>query len=405
MKERKRLEQNLDYSKMTDQQLIDLEHQYSNAAARFDSLQLAQKILMNSLYGALGAGSFRYFDLNLASSITLSGQHAIKWIERKLNELLDQKTGFSKDRVVLIDTDSVVLEMDDMVKKFCPQDVDRETKLQFIDRFGEAIIHPYIEASYSELADYMNAFENRLRMKRENIINTMVSVAAKSYVMEVYNSEGVQYTLQDPYMKIMGLLLVKSSTPAVIRDALRNSLPILLHGTESDMQQYVDQVKKKFYNFPVEQIAFPRGITNLSIYDRQVVLNQLNKTTDPQLRAKLEDSLNTATKQECYVKKTPVHVRGSLIYNMLLDRHGLTQQYKKIGDGDKVKFVYLKTPNPIKEDCIAFQDNLPEQFGLNKYIDYDKMFTVAFLQALEKMIEPLKWSSTKKNDLSSLFKW
>ena len=393
--------QEVNLEQLTDEQLKLLEKQLSNDAAKFNSMQMAQKILLNSLYGALGTNSFRYFDLNLASSVTTSGQHAIKWIERKLNELIDAKVGIKKDRIVLIDTDSVVIDLEDFVNKYCPPQTSREGKLKFIDKFGSAVLNPYIEASYAELADYMNAYEPRLKMKRENIINTMVSVAAKSYVMEVYNSEGVQYTLDDPYMKIMGLQLVKSSTPQVMRDALRDALPIMLHGTEHDMQDYVKNVREKFNNFTVEQIAAPCGITSLSKYDKKVLLKLVKHTTDQDKRKEILDAVDTDS--SFYVKKTPVHVKGSLIYNHLLSQYGLTQQRRAIGDGDKVKYVYLKSPNPIREECIAFQDSLPEEFGLHKYVDYNRMFEKTFVSFLKKMIDPLKWSTERQANLLDWF--
>ena len=390
-----------DLTTLSDDQLRTLEKQLTNDAAKFNSMQMAQKILLNSLYGALGTNSFRYFDLNLASSVTTSGQHAIKWIERKLNELIDEKVGIKKDRIVLIDTDSVVIDLEDFVNKYCPSETSREGKLKFIDKFGSVVLNPYIEASYQELAQYMNAYEPRLKMKRENIINTMVSVAAKSYVMEVYNSEGVQYSLDDPYMKIMGLQLVKSSTPQVMRDALRDALPIMLHGTERDMQQYVKNVRAKFDSFTVEQIAAPCGITSLSKYDKKVLKNILRSTTDADKRREITDAINIDS--EYYVKKTPVHVKGSLIYNSLISKYGLSQQRRPIGDGDKVKYVYLKSPNPIREECIAFQDSLPEEFGLHKYVDYNRMFEKTFVSFLKKMIDPLKWSTEQQANLLDWF--
>lgn len=386
---------------MSTEQLLELAQHYSNEAARLSSYQLALKILLNSLYGALGNSSFRYFNVSLASSVTTSGRQAIRWIERKLNELIDAKTGIKKDRVVLIDTDSVVLDLNDVVTQVCPADMDREQKLKFLDVLGEKVLHPYIAQSYDELGDYMNAYEHRFKMKRENIINSMVSVAAKSYVMEVYNREGVQYTLEHPYMKIMGLQLVKSSTPAVIRNALRNALPIMLHGDERQLQQYVEQQRELYKNFTVEQIAFPRAVTSLGKND-PVMIRQVAAAdpTNSEKQALLE---NIIEGNDIYTKKTPIHVRASLIHNYLLDKYELSGDRKKIADGDNIKFVYLKLPNPIHEDVIGFQDTLPDQFNVRQYVDYDKMFEKTFISTIEKMIEPLGWSPVKTNTLSDWF--
>lgn len=352
------------------------------------------------MYGALGNNSFRYFNLSLASSVTTSGRQAIRWIERKLNELLDAKTGIPKDRVVLIDTDSVVLDLEDLVKQHCPETFTREQKLKFLDVVGEKVLHPYIAKSYDELGDYMNAFQHKFKMKRENIINSMVSVAKKAYVMEVYNSEGVQYTLENPYMKIMGLQLVKSSMPGVVRDSLRNALPIMLHGTESDMQKYIVEQREVFRSFTAEQIAFPRGISNIKKYEPQAVKRAMQLMDDDSAK-KAKDSIERGT--DAYILGTPIHVRASLVHNKLVDQLKLNGERQKIVDGDKVKFVYLVEPNPIHENAIAFQETLPEQFDVRKYIDYETMFEKSFLSTIEKMIEPLGWKTEKQNTLEDWF--
>ncbi len=393
-------EETIDYSKLSDDELIKLEKEYKNTYERLDTLQLAQKILLNSMYGSLGNTAFRYFDLNLATSITISGKLSIKWIERKLNELISKKTGIEKDRVVMIDTDSVVLDLEDLVKKYCPKDFSREKKLHFLMEYGEKVLNPYIDFCYKELAEYMNAYQQKMHMKRENAINSMINLAAKSYVMEVYDSEGVRYTLENPKMKIMGMVLVKSSTPKVIRTALKNSLPILLHGTEGELQDYIQKFKKEFKKFSVEEIAFPRSANGISTFTRGYWEDKLKAANTKNER---EIAMNRLSEpSQIYTKGTPIHVKASLIYNSLLEKFGIEKLRKKIVDGDKIKFVYLK-PNPTHEKCVGFQDSLPKEFGLTEYVDYDMMFEKTFMSPITDMCKPLGWSVEKKNDLSGLF--
>lgn len=406
------MEEKPDFKSMSTEQLLQLEREYAQKAAMLNSKQMALKICLNSLYGALGNTSFRYFNLSLASSVTTSGQQAIKWIERKLNEFLDEKTGISKDRVVLIDTDSVVLDLQDVVSKYCPKNTNRKQKLDFLNQLGEKILHPYIERSYSELGDYMNSFAKKFKMKRENIIDQMVSVAAKSYVMNVYNSEGVQYELYDErgnevnggigYLKIMGLQLVKSSTPEVIQQALRDSIPILLKGNEKEMQQYIKQVREKYDTFTAEQIAFPRGVTNISTYLKENVQKMYENEGNLTEKEKLKDKLDFPESQ-LYIKGTPAHVRGSLVYNDLLKKKGLDEIRKPIDDGDKIKFIYLRMPNPIHEKCVAFQETLPKEFKVHDYIDREMMFEKTFLAMIEKMITPLNWKTKQESYLEDFF--
>lgn len=390
----------IDYSKLSTDELLKLEKEYKDAYQRYNTLQLAQKILLNSLYGSLGNTAFRYFDIDLATSITISGRLSIKWIERKLNELISKKTGKEKDRVVMIDTDSVVLDLEDLVKKMCPETLLRERKLDFLNEYGEKVLNPYIDFCYKELAEYMNAFQQKMHMKRENIINTMINFAAKSYVMEVYDSEGVRYTLENPKLKIMGMVLVKASTPKVIRTALKTALPILLHKSEEEIQEYIKNFKKEFKKFSIEEIAFPRSVNNLSTFSREYWEEKL-KTA--KLKNEKEIAMNRlAEPSEIYTKGTPIHVKSSLVYNKMIETCGLEKTRKKIVDGDKIKFVYLKV-NPTHEKSIAFVDDLPKEFGLDKYVDYDMMFEKTFLSPITDMCEPLHWSTEKKNTLDFLF--
>lgn len=342
--------------------------------SRLNNLQMAMKILLNSAYGACGNRHFRYFDVRIAEGITLSGQLSIRWIANKLNELFDKtlKTD-GVDRVVLIDTDSVVLTLEDLVEKVCPDKTDEE-KIKYLDKIAQDIIQPFIDKSYQELATYMNAYEQKMQMKRENLVDTMISVSKKRYVMSVHNSEGVQY--KTPKLKIMGLQMVRSSTPAVIRSKLADSLETILRGTEADVQNYVTEFKTEFNKFDSTQIAFPRGVSDVSKYS--------NKTT-------------------IYSKGTPIHVRGALLYNHYIKKLGLTKKYQLIKEGDKIKFLYLKKPNPIHEDCIAFIDKLPEEFELNSYVNYSKMFEKTFEDAVQNILDSLGWSTQHKATLEDWF--
>ena len=342
--------------------------------SRLNNLQMAMKILLNSAYGACGNAYFRYFDMRIAEGITISGQLSIRWIANKLNELFNKTLKTTDvDRIVLIDTDSVVLTLEDLIEKVCP-DKTTDEKIAYMDKIAEEIVQPFLDKSYEELAEYMNAYEQKMQMKRENLVDTMISVSKKRYVMSVHNSEGVQY--DEPQLKIMGLQMVKSSTPAVIRDKLKDSLNTILRGTEAEVQQYCAQFKEEFKSFSPAEIAFPRGISDVAKYH------------------------NAST---IYNKSTPIHVRGALLYNHYLKKMGLSKKYPLIQEGDKIKFLYLKTPNPMHEDAIAFVDKLPAEFKLTEYIDYDKMYEKTFEDAVQNIIDSLGWSTEQKATLEDWF--
>ncbi len=390
-----------DYSGLSTNELLKLEKEYSRKSSMLNTKQLGLKILLNSLYGATGNVGFRYFNLHLATSITLSGQLAIRWIEKRLNDFLNKKIGIKKDRVVLIDTDSVMLNLKDLVDVFCPKDISREKKLEFLDAVGKKVFNPFIDKSYRQLAEYTNAFAHKFHMKRENIVNAMIIVAAKNYLCRVWDSEGVRYSIEEPYNKIMGLQMIKASMGKEVQKAMKDAIPILTEGQESELQDYIKKVKSTFNTLSVEDIAFPRGVTQISKFSVPLVKERIEKSTDINEIKQLEDFLDT--KSQIYTKFAPVHVKAGLIYNDLIERFGLTQQRQKVADNDKIKFVYLRKPNPIGEEVVGFQETLPKEFGLHSYVDYDKMFEKSFLEPIRKITDALGWKTEKVSFLEDFF--
>jgi DNA polymerase elongation subunit (family B) len=341
--------------------------------SRLNNLQMAMKIALNSAYGAMGNQYFRYFDIRMAEGITTSGQLSIRWMANKLNAFLNKtlKTQ-DKDFVVAIDTDSIYLTLEELIERVCA-DKDTAGKIKYMDKICEDVFQPFIDTGYQELADYMNAYSQKMQMKREVLADKGIWTAKKRYVLNVHNSEGVQFA--KPKVKVMGLEMVKSSTPAVIRDKLKDSIDVILKGDEKDLHKYVQEFRKEFDKMPVEDIAFPRGVNGMKQYAGSPV----------------------------YAKGTPIHVRGALLYNHHCKRFGIDKKYQAIRDGDKIKFVYVKTPNPLQEDVIAFSQHLPKEFGLEAYIDYDKQFEKVFLDALQIVIEPLGWKTQEESSLEDFF--
>jgi DNA polymerase elongation subunit (family B) len=341
--------------------------------SRLNNLQMAMKIALNSAYGAMGNQYFRYFDIRMAEGITTSGQLSIRWMANKLNAFMNKtmKTE-GKDYVVAIDTDSIYLTLETLVEQTCVGKTD-EQKIKFMDKICEDVFQPFIDSGYQELADYMNAYSQKMQMKREVLADKGIWTAKKRYILNVHNSEGVQY--EKPKIKVMGLEMVKSSTPAVIRDKLRDSIEVILKGNQADLQNYIMEFRKQFDKLPIEEIAFPRGVNGMKQYAGSPI----------------------------YSKGTPIHVRGALLFNHYVKKKGLDRKYQPIRDGDKIKFVYVRKPNPFQEDVIAFSQELPPEFELNSYIDYDKMFEKVFTDALQIIIGSLGWSTSEQSSLEDFF--
>ena len=363
-------------------QMLKVEQEYQNdkskksllkEISRLNNLQMAMKIALNSAYGAMGNQYFRYFDLRMAEGITTSGQLSIRWMANKLNAFMNKtlKTE-GQDYVVAIDTDSIYLTLETLVEKVAG-DKDTAGKIKFMDKICEDVFQPFIESGYQELKEYMNAYDQKMVMAREVLADKAIWTAKKRYVMSVHNSEGVQYA--KPKMKVMGLEMVKSSTPAVIRDKLREALPVIMTGEKKNVHKFVEDFRQEFMNLPPEQIAFPRGVNGIKKWAGSPI----------------------------YSKGTPIHVRGSLLFNHHIKRLGIDRKYQSIRDGDKIKFVYVKKPNPFQEDIISFPSVLPKEFELETYIDYDKQFEKVFVDAIQIVIEPLGWRAQEESSLEDFF--
>ena len=325
-----------------------------NEISRCDNMQMAKKIQLNSAYGALANPYFRWFKLEYAESITASGQLSIRWIEKKINEYMNEKCKPKKwkDYVVAIDTDSVYVTMKDIV-------TEPERGVDQLHNFTTDIFEPLIDEWYDELAKYVNAYEQRMVMKREVIADKGVWTSKKHYALNVWDNEG--FRMKTPYQKVMGIESVRSSTPKICREAIKSALRIMLNENETRFVEYIEDFRKEFYSLPFEDVAFPRGVSELE---------------------KWEDRRKTTIGIK---KGTPIHVRGSITYNNLAYQHKLIGKYGIINKGDKIKFCYLKTPNPAIEHVISVPNTLPKQFGLDKYIDYEKQFDKSFLEPIKSI--------------------
>ena len=365
-----------DYSKLSDAQLLKLREQTVKDIAKFNNFQMVRKICLNSCYGAIGNQYFRYYKLANAEAITLSGQVSIRWIENRMNGYLNNllKTE-DVDYVIASDTDSIYLNFGPIVSKFLGDKITDKNKIvSIIDQVCQDKLEPFIEESYQKLASYVNAYDQKMQMKRENIADRGIWTAKKRYILNVWNSEGVAYT--EPKLKIMGIEAVKSSTPAPCRTMIKSALKLMMSATEDDVTTYIDNCRTKFRNLPPEEISFPRTVSDVDKYRSYSTI---------------------------YQKGTPIHARGALLYNHYIKERNLTNKYSAINNGEKIKFCYLKKPNTIHENVISFISDFPKELGLDQYIDYDLQFEKAFLEPLKVILDAIGWKMEKTVSLESFF--
>jgi DNA polymerase elongation subunit (family B) len=349
-------------------------YEISKRIARYDNLQLAKKVSLNSAYGALGSQYFRFYDLRQALAVTLAGQLSIRWIEGKLNGYMNKLLKTEDDYVIASDTDSIYLKLSPLVDAIYKEEKSTTKVISFMDKVCETKIQPFIDDSYKELADYVHAFEQKMEMKREGLSDKGIWTAKKRYILNVHNNEGIQY--KEPKLKVMGLEMIKSSTPSAVRVKMKESIKVMLNGTETDVQKFIADFKEEFKHLPVEDISFPRGVNGIKEYTDSSTI---------------------------YKKSTPIHAKGALIYNHFLKSFKLDKKYPLIQDGEKIKFVYLKTPNTFNQSVISFPNRIPKEFDIEKFVDYDLQFEKTFLDPIKIILDCLHWSTEKQSSLEDFW--
>ena len=350
------IEAQKDYEKTKDPKL-------QKTIAKFNNIQMAKKISLNSAYGAIGNVWFRYYNLLVAEAITTSGQLAIRYIEHALNEYLNKILNTrGEDYIIASDTDSVYITFDKLVTKIFVSDTDDNKVVEFLDRVAKEKIEPFIDKSYQDLAEYVNAYEQKMQMKREVIANKGIWVAKKRYILNAHDVEGVRY--KEPKLKIMGVEAVKSSTPAACREKIKDALKIIMTKDNQELNSFIQDFRKDFMDLKPELIAYPRSV------------NGLNKWTES---------------HNLFKKGAPIHCKGAILYNHLLQDKKLQNKYPYIQEGDKIKFLHMKTPNVYQSTSISFMTKLPNELNLHNFIDYDMQFEKSFVEPLKFITDIIRW--------------
>jgi DNA polymerase elongation subunit (family B) len=345
--------------------------------ARCNNMQMARKIQINSLYGAIGNAFFRYFSLDFAEAITLSGQLAAMWTETRLNEYMNklfETTNY--EYVIYADTDSNYLTFEPIIEKvFGNKDVPIEKKIDFMDKVEKQKIEPFITSTLAELGEMMNSFEpDALSMKREALADAGIWTGKKYYVLSVYDNEGVRFA--EPEIKATGIAMTRSNYPKFCREKIKEAVKIMLQKENSDLINHVSQTRDEFMKLDFEQMGSPTGVKGLEKYSDSKTI---------------------------YGKGAGAHIKGSLIYNHMIKKLGLEKTMHPIKDGENIKFVYLKKPNPTYEDVISCPGKLPEEFGLEKYIDYDAAFEKSFISPVNQLAKAIDWSLEERATLEDFF--
>lgn len=356
------------YNENPTKELLKLITQYNN-------IQMSKKIALNSAYGALSNEYCAWYQIDLAEAITYAGQLSIKWIANDLNTYFNKllKT-VGKDYVIASDTDSAYLTLDNLVNHVFPNGAPTNDIVAFLAKVCDEKVNPFIMASYDKLKDYTNAYEQKMSMKVESISEAGIWKAKKRYALTVWWDEGVFN--KTPQIKVKGMEAVQSSTPAICRDVMKESLVLMLQDKKDELYKLVDEFEQVFKSSPFEAIADTTSVSDIESY---------------------------ADHHSIYKKGCPIHTRGALLYNKMIKDLKIDHMYNEIHSGDKIKKCYLKTPNPIHENVISIYNRLPPEFNLNKYIDYNVQFEKEFLGPINKIAKLVGWDLTNTATLDQFF--
>lgn len=349
-----------------------------NQIAAFDALQMAFKVMLNSLYGATANEYFRFFKHDHAASITLSGQYVLRTVEENIDAALNKMFNTTDVKfLIYIDTDSLYFQLDDVFTKY---GITEDKAIKAIEKLAKEKITPVVNKFCQSCCDKMRSYENRLNFKLEIAADKAIWLGKKKYALRAHSSEGV--TFSAPKFKVKGLEMVRSSTPQFVRDKLKLALDIVFDKTEKETQQFIEEVRQEFMQLSYQQIAFPRGANNLVEYsDRDTIYKRTKGIS------------------------VPIQVRAALLYNHYLKEYKLDGTYQLIGEGEKLKFLYLKLPNKLRENVIAFpaEGKIPAEFGIEDRIDYEEQFNKTFLSSMDIILSAIKWNVVETSSLEDFF--
>jgi len=348
-----------------------------NDISKYKGMNMALKVTLNSAYGSMGNQYFRFFDIRIAEAITSAGKLSIKWIERSINSYLNKVMDTADvDYIIAMDTDSVYINLEPLVIKSYgdTKDVPKIQIIDFMNNVCEKKIQPMIKKSYQNLANYMNAYAQKMNMKRETLADKAIWTAKKRYIMNAYDIEGVRY--ETPELKIMGIEAVKSSTPYICRTKIKEAIRTIMTGDEDALLDFIEDFREEFKQQKIEDISFPRSVNGIAQY---------------------HDASSV------YKKGAPIQVKSALIYNKFIVMGKLGKKYQTSRDGNKIKFCYLKTPNPFHNNAIAFLNTIPPEFDIYEWIDYNTQFEKSFLAPLATILDCIGWKSERVSTISGFF--
>lgn len=365
----------LDYTEdelrsLSEAELKELLKQAESGESLYNTRQLVEKTMINSLYGALANKWFPLFNEDMAAAITGNGRYFIQKLANYIEETLQNLLPQEKPYIVYGDTDSVYYHIEPFVEKYIDANpgLDVNDYVEWADRFEKKVIQPTIQKTIKDFAYELNAYkEEAIGAEREIIADSAVFTAKKKYYARVRDNEGTRYPSDSPKIKVMGLEIIKSSTPTWSKKYLKEAIPHILDKDEADLRNWVKSIKQDFIKADLNDIAAVGGVSRLD-YD-------LEKDT------------------------VPIGSRAAIRHNNYIEENNLTDQYAPIQGGDKCKRIFLQEPNAFHSNIIAFtNDGFTKEIEKCGCVDYDTQFEKNFLKPLYLMVEPMNYDLEKETE-------
>lgn len=336
--------------------------------AAYNNQQAIRKVNLNSAYGALGSNYFRFFDVDMAEAVTLSGQLTIQLIAKDVNAFLNKifKTK-NEDFIIASDTDSIYVRLEKLADIFQSKKPNASTKeiALMMKEFGDAQLQPLINKTFERLATYLNVANPCMSMAREVIADKGVWTAKKRYMMNVLIKDKTE-SFEEPKLFVKGIETQRSSTPAYAKKILKRGIELMLRGTELELQTHITKSRDEFMKAGFVQIAMPRSVNGLRKYEHAE-------------------------------KGVPIQVKGALIYNRKLQAE--QSSLEQIRDGSKIRFAYLKVPNKFNSHVISAVHECPPEWEIEKILDYDKQFQITVIDPLDSILKNVGWSAEHQDTL------
>ena len=342
---------------------------------RYDSVQYAYKINLNSLYGYMGNAYAPMGDDDIASSVTLTGQAVIKKsADLFVDSVLSRHPEISKktleDSIVYGDTDSVYIS------------------LKCLENYGISLMDgDSINPKFYEYCDYIENYLNdgmsdwatselksidpRFVFKRETICDAGIFLKKKYYVLHMIDDEG----FKTDKFKYKGVSVVKTTMPKKLKPYLKEIIETMI--TTQDKNQtdaLFKQAYETFKTLPIEMISRLSGINTFDKYS------------------------NACEGFEKIASRMQEHMRAAHYHNEILTALNIGGKYAKLKQGDKIRYISVQAPNKFNIDVVGYGSKYPDEFADIFKINYEKMFENLMYRNIEFFYKSVGWILRKPNE-------